>query len=371
MNLTIKLLNENDYLIKDLLTEKEYVAIHIINGKFSIYDYKHHDIISLFKWYPNNGYACAILKEEHLIKLPDILGVFELNKQIHMHLLIKVYILKEPKIINNKHDDFRTVFHHINGWCRDNRESNIMWIGRYEQVSILKTGKLNRSPYLDKELPKYVKWINAKKCYRIDEHPVIIKSSTPHKYIESKKGVRYSESEKYFDVIEKYNVLQNTGYYNYETYNLFLETIEKLKNENNEIMDIIKSRIKIMDSVPPLTLLGESQIKIMDPAPPLTLLALLGESTLTESQRKLAVRIYYQVSALWKDTNIRRFCITDYINACGACAASAACATEAVEDDEPDAILVNRVYNMIKVIELRICALSDVLHDTHVAHHEI
>jgi hypothetical protein len=256
----------NDYyIVIDKNTNRKYVVMHIINGKYSIYDHEYHPIISLFKWYPNNGYACSILRTEHLEKINDLpyteegvhkslkirermhLPPFELNRQIFMHILIKAYILKEPKFIENKHDEFRTVFHHINGWNRDNRIENIMWIGRYEQLSIFKIGKLFKPPvevrHLSMELPKYVKWINAKRCYRIDEHPVIFRmvkeGTSKHKYITSHIGKKTTPLQKYTDVMEKYEKLQNSPYYHFPTYINFLETMEKLKEENKEILECI------------------------------------------------------------------------------------------------------------------------------------
>lgn len=235
------------YVIQDNVKDMAYVAMHIINGKFAIYDHRFHWIISRFKWYPNNGYACTVLKKEHLDEFPDL--PFEVNKQMMMHMLIKVYLLKEPKIINNKHDEFRTVFHHINDRRRDNRVENLMWIGRYEQISILKKGKLYKPPvevrHLCPELPKYCKWINAKRCYRIDEHPVIFvmvrEKKSKHKYIESKKGKKHTPLEKFRDVMAKHSMLQNSPYYDNPTYIGFLEKMNRLETENREIVDFVKS----------------------------------------------------------------------------------------------------------------------------------
>jgi hypothetical protein len=267
--------NINDYyVVQDKLTNRKYVVMHIINGKFAIYDYDFHDVIKIFKWYPNNGYACSILKQEHVDQLENLPAApagtkksikrrerkallqkegkdpfpFEINRPIFMHLLIKVYILNEPQVINNKHDEFRTVFHHINGWKRDNRIENIMWIGRFEQISIFKVfGKLYKPPpevrYLNMYLPKYVQWINAKRCYRINEHPVIFQmvrlGTSKHKYIESKKGKKHTAYEKYIDVMEKYEMLQNSPYYTYPSYINFLETMEYLKLDYKTITGFV------------------------------------------------------------------------------------------------------------------------------------
>lgn len=238
----------NYYILLDTIKNSKYVVMHIVNGKFAIYDYIYHNIIKEFKWYPNNGNACTILEQIHIDKYPDLLKLFELKTQLMMHVLIKVYLLKEPKIITNKHDDFRIVLHHINGKCRDNRVENLMWIGKYEQLSIFKTGKLNKTPievrYLSEELPKYVKWINAKRCYRIDEHPVIYvmvkNKEIKHKYICSLIGKKSTALQKYNDVMKKYKVLQQTPYYDNDTYQSFLDKMNRLEKENVDIINNVK-----------------------------------------------------------------------------------------------------------------------------------
>jgi hypothetical protein len=256
------------YILNDKFTNRKYVAMHIVNGKFAFYNHEFHDIIKIFKWYPNNGYASSILRQEHIDQIPDLplendpgrkktfktemISPFALNRQIYMHLLIKIYILGEPKILLNKHDEFRTVFHHINGWNRDNRIDNMMWIGRYEQISIFKVfGKLFKPPvevrHLSMYLPKYVKWINAKRCYRIDEHPVIftlVKSGeSKHKYWSSLIGKKTTPIEKYLDVMQKYEQLQNTPYYQFPTYVAFLEKMEQLKLENKLMLQCVQDYI--------------------------------------------------------------------------------------------------------------------------------
>jgi hypothetical protein len=122
--------NNNYYIVQDE-NERKYVVMHIINGKYCIYDYEFHDIIKVFgTWYANNGTACCILKPQHIEAIPDL--PFELNKLVYMHILIKEYCLKEPKQ-NEKH-----VLHHINERRRDNRRENLIWVSKNQQRALLK-----------------------------------------------------------------------------------------------------------------------------------------------------------------------------------------------------------------------------------------
>lgn len=238
--------NDTHCIILDKTKMCTYVALEICNQKFAIYDYEFHWFISKFKWYPMNGYATMKIKQEVLNEFPDL--PFELNQNISMDNIIKTYLLKQPKIINNKHDEFRIVLHHCNNKLRDNRTKNIMWFGKYEQKSIQSIQKIYKPPievrHLSMFLPKYCKWINAKKCYRIDEHPSIfymIKTGdSKHKYIESLKGKKHTPLQKYIDVMEKYEMLEHRPFYDCNSYIDFIQKMNRLNIECINITNYVK-----------------------------------------------------------------------------------------------------------------------------------
>jgi len=232
----------NFYVIAD--GEKKYVAMHIVNGKFALYDFEYHDIISKFSWFPNNGYSCTILRQEHLNMFPDL--PFEVNRQMMMHLLIKEYILGEVKA-NDKQ-----VLHHINECKRDNRIANMVWVSKNQQRALLKKGKLNKAPpevrHLATELPRNVRWINAKKEYRIDSHPVnflmVENKEVKHKYVESLKGKKWTMLQKYEDMLKKYEVMMTTKPYGgHDNYYKFLEHKEKMIKTRRDLLMAVKLEI--------------------------------------------------------------------------------------------------------------------------------
>lgn len=226
--------NNNYYIINDISAERAYVVMHIVNGKFTVYDHEFHEVISKFeRWSPNNGYACSVLKQEHVDSLPGILELgYELNKIIYMHTLIKDYCLKQPKD-NEKH-----VLHHINERRRDNRRENLLWVSRNQQRALLKKiGKLGKPPVeirpIMPYLPKFCRWINAKKAFWISDHPAnflaVENKEQKHKYIESMKGKKHTVQQKFEDFIKKYNDLMAKPYGNQESFPAYLQFQDHLE----------------------------------------------------------------------------------------------------------------------------------------------
>jgi hypothetical protein len=234
--------NNNYYIINTENNEK-YGVMHIVNGKFAIYDFEYHNIIIKFKWHPNNGYACCLLKDEHFELLPDL--PFEKNKLIYMHLLIQEYCLKIEK------PDDRHVLHHINERRRDNRKQNMIWVTKNQQRALLKViGKLAKPPVeirpIMPYLPKHCKWINAKKSFWIDSHPAcflaVENKEIKHKYIESLKGKKWTIQQKFDDFIKKYEALMNKPYGGKENYYKFLEFKKELEISNKLIVEFVTAK---------------------------------------------------------------------------------------------------------------------------------
>lgn len=212
-----------------------YVCVHIINEKYAIYDYEVHNVISLFDWFPNNGYACSMLREEHLAQLPDF--PYEVNKMIYMHSVIKEYCFNHTKT--------NEVIHHINEKRRDNRIENLIYISKNSQRALLKKiGKLNKPPSCLREhmpvLPKFCKWINAKRCFRIDSHPAcffaVENKEQKHKYIESLKG-KQTLHEKLEDIIVKYDLLLSKPFYGFESFIKYEEFKNTMTESNTTILN--------------------------------------------------------------------------------------------------------------------------------------
>ncbi len=232
----------NYYIIKDE-NDRQYVVMHIIKGKFAIYDYEYHDVVSKFcPYYPNNGYACSIVRQHHKDQFPDL--PFEVNKMMYMHLLIKIYCLKEPTD-NEKH-----VLHHINERKRDNRRENLIWLTKNQQRALLKKiGKLYKPPVeirpIMPELPKFCRWINAKKSFWIDSHPAcflaVENKEQKHKYIESLKGKKWTIQQKFEDFQKKYDALMAKPYGGKESFPKYLEFQEMLEKTNKQLVTLASS----------------------------------------------------------------------------------------------------------------------------------
>lgn len=231
----------NYYVIED--GDRKYVAMHVVNGKFALYDYEFHDVISKFTWFPNNGFACTIPREDHKETFPDL--PYELNRQMFMHLLIKEYLLAQ-----NKEND-KQVLHHINECKRDNRKENMIWVSKNQQRALLKKGKLSKAPpevrHLSLELPRNVRWINAKKEYRIDCHPVnflmVENKEVKHKYVESLKGKKWTMLQKYEDMLKKYEEMMRKPYGGQESYYKYLEHKAHMIKTRRELLMSVKLEI--------------------------------------------------------------------------------------------------------------------------------
>jgi len=232
----------NYYIIKDE-NDRQYVVMHIIKGKFAIYDYEYHDVVSKFcPYYPNNGYVCSIVRQHHIDQFPDL--PFEVNKMMYMHLLIKLYCIKEPSV-NEKH-----VLHHINERRRDNRRENLIWVSKNQQRALLKKiGKLYKPPVeirpIMPELPKFCRWINAKKSFWIDSHPAcflaVENKEQKHKYIESLKGKKWTIQQKFEDFQKKYDALMAKPYGGQESFPKYLEFQDILDKSNKELIMLASS----------------------------------------------------------------------------------------------------------------------------------
>lgn len=239
--------NNNYYIIKD--DNKTYVLMHIVQGKFAIYDYEYHDLIlKLGPWHPNNGTACFVLRQHHIDAVPDL--PYEVNKLVYMHLLIKEYCLKEQST-NEKH-----ILHHLNERKRDNRKENLIWITKNQQRALLKkVGKFYKPPVevrnIMPELPKHCRWINAKKSFWIDSHPAcflaVENKEQKHKYIESMKGKKHTIQVKFADFMEKYNSLMCKPYGGQESYYKFIE-FQRALEATNKSMSMFVSNIAIKSS---------------------------------------------------------------------------------------------------------------------------
>ena len=234
--------NNNYYIVKDE-DDRKYVCLHVVNGKFAIYDYEHHDIISKWTWSANNGTACSVLKQEHLALYPDL--PYEVNKLIYMHLLIKEYCLKQHK------ESDKDVLHHINERRRDNRHENLIWVSKNQQRALLKKiGKLAKPPVEIRPtmpfLPKFCKWINAKKAFWISDHPanfVAVENKTQnHKYIESLKGKKHTIQEKFDDFVKKYEALMSNPFGGQENFYKYLEFQEMLEITNKQLCVLVSSK---------------------------------------------------------------------------------------------------------------------------------
>lgn len=233
--------NNNYYIVRDVEADRNYVVMHIVNGKFTVYDYEFHDVITKFeRWSPNNGCACSVLKQEHVDALPGMLELgYEVNKMVYMHALIKDYCLKQPKE-NEKH-----VLHHINEKKRDNRRENLIWVSRNQQRALLKKiGKLAKPPVeirpIMPYLPKFCRWINAKKAFWISDHPAnfvaVENKEQKHKYIESMKGKKHTVERKFEDFLEKYSALMAKPFGGQDSYPAYLQFQEHLDYTYREIV---------------------------------------------------------------------------------------------------------------------------------------
>lgn len=228
----------NYYVVRDL-DERLYVVMHIVNGKFAIYDHEFHDVVGKFRWNPNNGYACTILRREHLESVPDLEGVFEIDRMVHMHVLIKKYCMNEC-------DEEGVVVHHINGRLRDNRKENLIRLSINQHRALMKPSgvKLYKPPVelrnVAPVLPEFCKWINAKKAFRMEGHPAcfaaVERGQQPHKYIESLKGKKHNLVEKYKDFMVKYDALMNEPFGGQNSYWSYLDFKNKLENQFQEIV---------------------------------------------------------------------------------------------------------------------------------------
>lgn len=213
----------NYYILRDA-DGRDYVAMHIVNGKFAIYDHEFHDVIEKFTWNPNNGYACSILRKEHLELFPDMAVMFQIDKMVYMHSLIKQYCMRQ--------NAGEQVIHHINGRLRDNRKDNLIWLSRNQQRALMKpVGKLYKPPVelrcVTPFLPEFCKWVNAKKAFRIEGHPAcyaaVESGEQKHKYVESLKGKKHSLQSKYVDFVKKYDVLMNMPFGGKESYGEYVD----------------------------------------------------------------------------------------------------------------------------------------------------
>ena len=219
---------------------RSYVLLHIIKGKYAIYDYEFHDVVKCFKWQANNGYACCLLKDEHFEKLPDL--PFQKNKLVYMHTLIQEYCLKIPSPVPSE----RYVLHHINERCRDNRKENMIWVSNNQHRALMiKVGKLYKPPSEIRvqmpELPPFCRWINAKKLFRIDSHPAcflaVEKNESVHKYIDSLKSKKYTIQEKFNDFIKKWYDLIDKPYGGHASFPKYLEFKTMMENSYKELQD--------------------------------------------------------------------------------------------------------------------------------------
>lgn len=224
----------NYYIVRDVCN-RMYVVMHIVNGKFAIYDFEFHDVIEKFTWNPNNGYACSILRQEHVQMFPEMATMFEVNRIIHMHALIKRYCMKEEG----------EVIHHINGRMRDNRGANLIWISQNQQRALIKpVGKLHKPPVEFRDrmplLPPFCKWINAKKTFRIEGHPAcfaaVERGEQKHKYIESLKGNKHSLQSKFEDFVRKYEELMGRPFGGQESYVAYMDLKASLEKAWHEIV---------------------------------------------------------------------------------------------------------------------------------------
>jgi len=220
--------------------DKKYVLMHIIKGKYAIYDYEFHDIIKCFKWQPNNGYACCLLKDIHFEKLPDL--PFQKNKLVYMHILIQEYCLKIKSPVPSE----RYVLHHINERMRDNRKENMIWVSNNQHRALMiKIGKLYKPPAELREqmseLPPFCRWINAKKLFRIDSHPAcflaVEKNEAVHKYIDSLKSKKYTIQQKFNDFIIKWSDLMAKPYGGQDSFPKYLEFKTMMENSYKELTD--------------------------------------------------------------------------------------------------------------------------------------
>ena len=226
----------NYYIVRDV-NSRLYVAMHIVNGKFAIYDHEYHDVVSKFSWNPNNGYACAVLRREHLEKFPDLADVFEIDRMLYMHALIKKYCMKQC--------DEEGVIHHVNGRMRDNRKENLIWVSANQHRALLKpAGKLYKPPVELRGkcpvLPEFCKWINAKKAFRLEGHPAcfaaVERGEIKHKYIESLKGNKHGIESKYMDFMQKYEALMGNPFGGQDSYWTYLDQKKALEILYHEIV---------------------------------------------------------------------------------------------------------------------------------------
>lgn len=225
----------NYYVVQDEGC-RDYVVMHIVNGKFAIYDFEYHDVIKKLIWNPNNGYACSILRKEHIELFPN-LNMFEVGKMVYMHDLIKLYCLKES--------GGEKVVHHINGRMRDNRKENLVWLSKNEHRALLQPArKLAKPPVEFREvmpqLPRFCKWINAKKTFRIENHPAcfaaVERGEQKHKYIESLKGNKHSLQSKFDDFVKKYEELLSRPFGGQESFVKFEELQSSLEKQRHCIV---------------------------------------------------------------------------------------------------------------------------------------
>ena len=235
--------HNNYYIVQDNKMNRKYVVMHIVKGKFAIYDYEYHDVLKKWAWFPCNGAASSMLRQEHLDIFPDL--PYELNKMVYMHLIIKEYCMKNIK------DNDKQVLNHINERRRDNRRENMIWVSKNQQRALLKKiGKLAKPPVEIRSqmplLPKFCKWINAKKAFWIDSHPAcflaVENRQQGHKYIESMKGKKHTVQEKFDDFLKKYETLMAKPFGGQPSFPAYLEYLDMLEKTNKEIVTFVSAK---------------------------------------------------------------------------------------------------------------------------------
>jgi hypothetical protein len=230
----------NDYYVVD-----KYVVMHIVKGKFAIYDYEFHaKVLDFCPFYPNDGYACMMIKQKHLDLYPEM--NLQLNTLLYMHVLL---MNLDGRSETNETDK---IIHHINERRRDNRRENMIWMSKNVSIALCKKfGKANKPPmetrHICAELPPFCHWINAKKAFWIDCHPAcflaVNNREQKHKYIESIRGKKWTVEQKLTDILSKYDKLLMKPFGNQSSFHNYMNLLNTLATSHNDIIQFVQNCI--------------------------------------------------------------------------------------------------------------------------------
>lgn len=242
----------NSYAVVEY-NHKKYIVMHVVKEKYGIYDYEYHDVLKVFKWTSDNGYFVTFIQEEHKEMFPDM--SYDIGKKIKMDRLIMEYLfgLLDPKTKESKRKTENYVIEHINGATRDSRIDNLRWITRrhYDDVRHPKFYWKKIPKQLKDmgmvEYPKYIKWLERKNAFVIDDHPLKL---LDHEVDRRNKIRIYSSAaknktphDKFIEITNALEELEKREYLGFPSFAFFKNVQIKLKESHDIIITNTKTNI--------------------------------------------------------------------------------------------------------------------------------